>query len=72
MTEVAATICSLVVPGLQILADVLVALIGGVEEFAISRRRLFADGEGAMNLRRVAPVADRQLGDDDAAFFEHA
>ena len=53
-------------------ANIFVALIGGVKEFAISRRRLFADGEGAMNLRRVAPIADRQLGDDDAAFFEHA
>src|SRR5258705_7650312 len=50
-------------------ADVLVALIGSVKEFAISRRWFFADGKRAMDLRRVAPVADRQLGDDDAAFF---
>src|SRR5882672_1832048 len=53
-------------------ADIFVALESRVEEFAISRRRLFTDGEGTMNLRRVTPVADRQLGDDHAAFFEHA
>ena len=53
-------------------ANIFVALICGVKEFSVSRRGLFADGEGTVNLRRVASVAHRQLGDHDTAFFECA
>ena len=53
-------------------AHAFVAFVSGVEELAVCRCRLFADGEGPMNLCRVAPVADRQFGDHDTAGFEHA
>src|SRR3970282_1754447 len=56
--------------GLADSPNILVALKRGIEELSVERRRLFADGEGAVNLCRVAPVADRQLGDADAAFIE--
>lgn len=58
--------------GFTNLADALVALISSVEQFAVSWRRLFADSERPVNLRRVAPVADGQFSNYYATFFEYA
>jgi len=52
--------------------NVFVTLIGGVEKLSVSRGGLFAHGERAVDLSGVAPVTHRQLGNDDAAFFENA
>jgi hypothetical protein len=44
------------------LSDIFIAFKRCIEEFAINRRWFFAYGEGPVNLRRIAPVADSELG----------
>ena len=50
------------------LSDIFIAFQRSIEELSVYGRWFFGNGERSMDLRRVAPVADSELGYDDATF----